>query len=114
MFNALIGSVFVGLILLGTVAICYIIMLKLLLPKSERDFYVFIPCDKHTVGVRKKAYGMRMKLNLIGDEFCSKVIVIDDGISEQERTQLLEICKETNGIYIIQKDNIREFFDDRI
>lgn len=114
MFNAFIGSVFVGLILLGTVAICYVIMLKLLLPKSDRDYYIFLPCDSNTVGVRKKAYGMRIKLNLFGDDLHSKIVVLDMGISDGERDRLMEICKESNGIYLVQKEHLKDFFDGRI
>ncbi len=114
MFNALIGSVFVGLILLGTVAICYVIMLKLLLPKNNSDYYVFLPCDRNTVNVRKKAYGMRIKHNLLGDDIHSKIVVLDNGISDSELANLREICKESNGIYIVKKENIKDFLNGRI
>lgn len=114
MFSAFIGSIFVGLILLGTVAICYVIMLKLLLPRTDREYYIFLPCDEKTVNIRKKAYGMRIKLNLFGDDTHSKIIVLDNGIKNSERENLLEICKESNGIYIVKPEYIKDFLDGRI
>lgn len=114
MFSAFVGTIFVGLILLGTVAICYVIMLKLLLPKTDRDYYIILPCDKDTADVRKKAYGMRIKLNLLGDDLHSKILVLDNGITEDELKNLSEICKDSNGIYIVKKENLKDIFDGRV
>ena len=114
MFDAIIWSVFLALILLGTVAICYIIMLKLLLPDCNDDYYILLPCDKKSCDVRKKAYGLRLKLNLLGEEMHGKVLVIDEGMSEDEKESLLEICADYNGVYYIEKDKIKGFFDGRI
>lgn len=114
MLSALVGTVFVGLILLGTVAICYGFMLKLLLPKTDRDYYIFMPCDKETKGIRKKAYGLRIKLNLFGDDAHSKIYVVDNGLTSEEKDGLSAICKESNGIYIIDRETLKDFFDGRI
>lgn len=114
MFDAFIWSVFVFLILLGTVAICYIIMLKLLLPKSDGYYYIFIPCNKDTTKIREKAYATRLKLNLLGEDLYGKVVVLDCGITNNEKEQLSEISKECNGIYCIKQEDIKEFFDGRI
>ncbi len=114
MFDAFVGSVLMFLTLLGTVAICYIIMLKLLIPKSDGIYYIILPCDKNTVNVRKKAYGTRIKLNLLGEDCCSKVVVLDSGITEEEKADLLQICKESNGIYLVEKEYLKDYFDGRI
>lgn len=114
MFSAFTGTLFTLLILIGTVAICYCFMLKLLLPKQKRDYYIILPCDKDTKKVREKAYGMRLKLNLLGDDLQSKVVVLDGGIDDGEKEHFMKICKDCNGIYIIEKDKLKDFFDDRI
>ncbi len=114
MLDALIGSVFVTLILIGTVAICYLIMLKLLLPKNKTEYYIFLPQNKNSADVRRLAYGTRIKLNLIGDDRNAKIVVLDCGISEEEKENLLPICKDNNGIYLVQKEFIKDYFDGRI
>ncbi len=114
MLDAFIGSVFVALILIGTVAICYIIMLKLLLPKTKADYYIFLPQNKNSVDVRNLEYGPRLKLNLMGDDCHGKIVVLDCGISNEEKENLLEICKESNGIYLVQKEYLKDYFDGRI
>ncbi len=114
MFDAFIWSVFLALILLGTVAICYIIMLKLLLSDCKDDYYILLPCNKNSRKVREKAYSLRIKLNLLGEEIHGKVLVVDNGMSREEKESLLGICEDYNDIYYIEKDNIREFFDGRI
>ncbi len=114
MLDAFLGSVLLSLTLLGTVAICYIIMLKLLIPKSDGIYYIVLPCNQNTKNVRKKAYGTRIKLNLLGEDYCSKVVVLDSGITEEEKTDLLPICKESNGIYIVPKECLKDYFDGRV
>lgn len=114
MFEALLWSFFLCSTLMGIVAFCYMIMLKLLIPKNNKDFFVFLPCDLTTCNVRKKAYSLRLKLNLIGEDHHSKVVVLDNGICENERDNLLEICKESNGIYLVNKEYIKDFLDGRI
>lgn len=114
MFEALIGSFFLCSTLLGIVAFCYIIMLKLLIPKSKKDFFVFLPCNITSCDVRKRAYALRMKLNLMGEDSHGKIVVLDSGMSETEKDNLLEICKESNGIYFVEEEYLKDFFDGRI
>ena len=114
MLESIIWSVFVLLILLGTVAFCYMIMLKLLIPKQRDDFYVIIPCDKSSTQVRNKAYGMRMRLSILGEDVHSKIVVLDYGVEEKEKEELLKICKECNGIYYVKNEYLKDYFDGRI
>ncbi len=114
MFDAFIWSVFVFLILLGSVAFCYIIMLKLLLRKSDEKYYIFIPCNKDTTKIREKAYSTRLKLSLLGEDLYGKVVILDCGIIDKEKEEITEISKEYNGIYCIKHEDIKEFFDGRI
>ena len=114
MFEAILGSFLLCITLLGMVAFCYIIMLKLLLPKSKKDFYVFFPCDITSTNVRKNVYALRMKLNLMGEDVHGKVVVLDNGICEKEKEKLLEICCECNGIYFVKIDYLKDFLDGRI
>ena len=88
-------------------------MLKLLLPKSDVNYYIFIPCNKNTINVREKAYSTRLKLSLLGEDLYGKVVVLDCGITDKEKEELHEISKEYNGIYCIKQEEIKEFFDGR-
>lgn len=114
MLDSVIWSFFVVLILFGTVAICYLIMLKLLLPKTDNSYYVILPCNNNSKDVRKKAYGMRIKLNFINDDINSKIVVLDNGMNNDEKEDLLNICKECNGIYYVKNEYLKDFLDGRI
>jgi hypothetical protein len=114
MFEAIIGSFLLCITLLGIVAFCYLIMLKLLIPKSRKDFYILLPCDIKSSDVRKTAYALRMKINLMGEDLHGKVVVLDNGICEKEKDNLLEICRESNGIYLVSKGCLKDFLDGRI
>lgn len=113
MLEAILWSVFMCLIIFGTVAFCYAIMLKLLLPKHSEDYYIFIPCDSNSKNVRQKAYGMRLKVNLIGDDKNCKVVILDCGIDDAERDDVMKICRECNGIYLVPNEYIKEFINGR-
>ena len=113
MLDSIIWSVFVFLILLGTVAICYLIMLKLLLTKTDNTYYIILPCDNKSQFVRKKAYSMRIKLNLINEDTNSKLVVLDCGMNEYEKEELLNICKESNGIYYVKNEYLKDYLDGR-
>jgi hypothetical protein len=89
-------------------------MLKLLVPKQKDDYYVIIPCDYSSTDVRKKAYGMRMRLSILGEDVYSKIVILDYGIDEYEKQELLEICKECNGIYYVKNDYLKDYFDGRV
>lgn len=114
MLSTLFALLFIFLIMIGTVAICYGIMLKLLLPKSKKDYFVILPFDRNSSNVRKTAYGMRIKLCLFGDGYKSRVVALDNGMNDDEREDLRKICTEANGIYLVEKDRIRDFFNGRI
>ena len=114
MLDSIIWAVFVALILMGTVAFCYVIMIKLLLPKTDNEYYVVLPCDESSKDIRKKAYGMRIKMNVINEDYNSKIIVLDYGMSCCEKEDLLNICKECNGIYYVKNEYLRDFLDGRI
>ena len=114
MFEAVIGSVLLCITLIGIVAFCYSIMLKLLISKSQKDFYVFLPCDANSSGVRKIAYALRLKLSIIGEDSHGKVVVLDNGICKKEKDNLIEICRESNGIYLVNKECLKDFLDGRI
>ncbi len=89
-------------------------MLKLLLPKVDKPYFVIIPCDENSINVRKRAYGMRIKLSLINDDVNSKILVVDYGMSDEEKDELLQICKECNGIYYVKNEFLKDFFDGRV
>ena len=114
MLDIFVWSIFLALILLGTVAICYIIMLKLLLSSCNEDYYILLPCNYETLDIRKKAYCLRIKMNLLGEEAHSKIVVIDDGLCDVEKEALMEICTDYNGIYYVEKEKMKGFFDGRI
>ncbi len=114
MIDSIIWSVFVLLVLIGTVAICYVIMLKLLLIKNDKPYYIIIPCDENSVNVRKIAYGMRIRMNFINEDIYGKILVLDKGINNKEKDELLQICKDCNGIYYVENEKIKDFFDGRI
>jgi len=110
MLEAIFASVFVGLILLGLLAVSYGVMFKLLMPKGKYDYYIIIPSENCGEEVTQAAYAARTKLNLIGDERYGRVLVVDTGMDEAQKLSCLNVCRQTNGIYLITADELEELF----
>lgn len=67
-----------------------------------------IPAKRCDSDVTAAAYAARMKMNFLGDEGFGSVIVLDCGMEETQRLSCLNVCRETNGIYLC---NIKDFAD---
>ncbi len=100
MLDTFFGAVFVGLVVFGLLALCYAIMLKVMLPKRKYGYYIVIPARRCDSDVTAAAYAARMKMHLIGDEAYGSVVVLDCGMEEKQRLSCLNVCRETNGIYL--------------
>lgn len=108
MLEAFFSAVFVGLILLGVLAVAYAIMFKLLMPKDKFEYYIVIPSSHCGEEITAAAYSARTKLNLMGDADYGKVFILNTGMAENERLSCLNVCRESNGIYLIEKSDIEE------
>lgn len=100
MLETFFGAIFVGLVFFGLLALCYAIMLKVMLPKQKYTYYIVIPARRCDHDVTAAAYAARMKMHLIGDESHGGVVVLDCGMDEAQRLQCQNVCRETNGIYL--------------
>ena len=110
MLEAFFGAVFVGLILLGVLALAYAIMFKMLMPKEKYDYYIVIPSSHCGADITAAAYSARTKLNLMGDEDYGKVLILDTGMDETQRLTCLNVCRESNGIFLLKSDEIEDIF----
>ena len=108
MLEAFFGAVFLGLVLLGVISISYMIMFKMLVPKKKYDYYIVIKSDTCEKEVTEAVYCAKMKINLIGDENYGKVLVVDTGMTEAQRLSCLNVCRKTNGIYLVTKEDLKE------
>lgn len=110
MLETFFSALFLGLVLFGLLTLCYCIMLKVMMPKKKHGYYIVIPAKRCDSDVTAAAYAARMKLHLIGDENYGSVIVLDCGMDEAQRLSCLNVCRESNGIYLCD----RESFEDMI
>ena len=108
MLKAFFGAVFVALVLLGTLTLCYAIMLKALVPKKRYDYYVVIESDSCEKELSAAVYAAKTKINLLGDDGYGKILVLDKGMGDDERLGCLNICRQTNGIYLISAEQLKD------
>jgi len=110
MFQAFVGAIFVGLILFGLLSLCYCFMVKAMQPKKKFDYYLVIPAKRCDSDVTAAAYAARMKMGFLGDEPYGSVVILDCGMDETQRLSCLNVCRETNGIYLCDEKAFKEMF----
>lgn len=108
MLEAFFGALFLGLVFLGVISFSYLIMFKMLTPKKKFEYYIVLKSNTCEKEITEAAYCAKMKLNLIGDDQYAKVLVVDTGMSEADRLSCLNVCRKTNGIYLVNKDELEE------
>ena len=108
MLRVFFGIVFLCLVLFGTIALSYAIMLKSLMPKNRYDYYVVIPSKQCGEQLAVAAYGAKMKIDLLGDEQFGRVLVVNTGMSDEQKLTCLNICRQTNGIFLVDENQLEE------
>lgn len=106
-------SVLILLSLVFIVLILTAVLLKLLMPKKKCDYFICIPCDENAENVKNLAYCARLKLNLCGECENNVLVIVDNGISEKERNETLEMSSQTDGITVIKKEDLKDFINGR-
>lgn len=111
--KVLVCSILVGISFVAVVILFMFLLLRLLMPKEHTDYFICVPCNKNTKNLRKTAYAARLKLNLCGENSNSLLVIVDDGICDEELKDTLEMCKEANGITLVRKEDLKDFINGR-
>ncbi len=108
MSEAIFGVVFLLLVFIGTLSVVYLLLFKALAPKKRYDYYIVLPSSSCSQELTKAVYSAKTKIDLLGDTGYGKVLVVDMGMTQAQRLSCLNICRQTNGIYLIDSDEIKE------
>lgn len=111
MLEAIFGAVFVALILLGTLALAYAFMFRMLMPDDNSNYYIVIPSSFCCDDIATTAYSLRTKIQLMGDSKRAKVLVVDMGMDEAQKLSCLNICRNTNGIYLVKSQDVKDIIN---
>lgn len=106
-------SFLIVLSLMSIVIISTFFLFKLLMPKKKCDYFICIPCDDKSENVRCLAYGARLKLNLCGECENNVLVIVDNGISDKELQETLDLCSQTDGITVVKKEDLKDFINGR-
>lgn len=109
MSDAFFGAIFASLIFLGLVALVCGVILKLLAPREKYEYCILIPSKHCPSGTISAAYAAKMKMALIGDESFGRVIVVDTGMDEAEKLSCLNVCRESNGIFLMTPGEVEDY-----
>lgn len=106
-------SFLIVLALLSIVAIFTLLLFKLLMPKHKCGYFICIPCDENAKNVSSLAYCARLKLNLCGECENNVLVIVDNGITDKELRETLDICTKTEGITVVKKEDLKDFINGR-
>ena len=51
-----------------------------------------------------------MKMGFLGDEPYGSVVILDCGMDEAQRLNCLNVCRESNGIYLCDEKSFKDLF----
>lgn len=107
-------SMLIFLSFVSIVIISTFFLLKLLMPKKKCGYYICVPCDENTENVSRLAYSARLKMNLCGECENNVLVIVDNGISDKELRETLELCSQTDGITVVKKEDLKDFINGRL
>lgn len=100
---------------LVSIVICFaFLLLQLLMPKKKCGYYICVPCDENTENVSRLAYSARLKMNLCGECENNVLVIVDNGISDKELRETLDLCSQTDGITVVKKEDLKDFINGRL
>lgn len=108
MIEGIIFGIATGFMLIGIAAAVYYISIRLLFPRASARYTMVIAADSESKNTAQLIYGAYLRLDLLGDSACARVIAVDMGMSESERISCENLCKECIGIYVCEPDELAQ------
>lgn len=108
MLDGIIFGILTVFIFIGIVATCYFIMIRILHPKSVGKYIILIPANSEKKDVAGMLYAAHMRIALFGDFCRGRVIAVDLGLDKKERLICEDLCKECDGIYLCEPEELVE------
>ena len=85
-------------VFVGVVASAYIIIMQVLKTGDCGRYVIVIPADIGNDDIGSFLYGAHMKRALFGDYCCGSIVVVDNGMSEAQRSFCLKIMEECGNM----------------
>ncbi len=108
MVEGIVFGVATGFMLIGIAAAVYYISIRLLFPRSSAKYTVVLAADSKSENMAQLIYGAYLRLDLLGDSACARVIAVDMGMNEVERVSCENLCKECVGVYVCKPDELAD------
>ena len=97
-------------IFIGITATVYMIMIRVFKNGADADYIVAIPVTADNDDIGSILYSAHMRLAVLGDVCSGRVIVVDMGMSESQRTLCQGIMKECGNMEICLPQEISDYF----
>ena len=100
MIKEIISLICLLLVFLGLVALAYYIILRILRPKKSGKYIVLISADGSSSDAADRLCSEYMRLELLGEQLKGSVVVLDGGMTYEERRRCEEFCRISNNVYV--------------
>lgn len=102
MIKETISAICLLLVFLSLVALAYYIILKILRPKKSGKYIVVISADDSSDDAADRLCSEYMRLEMLGEISFGNVVLLDLGMSYDERRRCEELCRETKNVYVCE------------
>ncbi len=97
-------------IFIGMTATVFMIIIRIFKTGAGGEYIIAIPVSQSDDDIGSALYSAHMRMALLGDLCCGRVIAVDMGMSEAQKNVCLGIMKECGNMEICLPQELSSFF----
>lgn len=108
----MIQGIFAGIItlfvLIGILAVSYSIVLRIGCSKNDEAFYILLVANEKSRNVAGQLYSTQLYVQTFCSTAHGKLVAVDNGMSEHERTLCRDLARESRDILFVQPQDLAQ------
>ena len=91
---------------IGLISLMYYIAIRVLYARGEERYYVVIPASADLEDVAGLLYAAQLRLNLFGGCGKGRIVALDCGMAEEERTRCENLSRACVDLYVCKPEEL--------
>lgn len=106
MMETIVYSILMMFVLIGVISTIYYVSMRLMCKKAIGKYVIVIPVNAELRDVAGSLCAANLRINLLGDTCRGRVIAVDCGMDESEKSICYDMCREESGMYICTPEEL--------
>lgn len=108
MFEIILNTALLCLVLVGAVSLMHTVALKMTLPSRSRSLTLIMPVSSRDEELELALRSVKLRTQIYGERFCENVIILDCGLDEESRKICEAICMDSDSMTVCRRDELPE------